>query len=257
VVHPSRSIVLALVVAALLGACGAAPSNELAGRTFLSTAVVADGSAIDLVPGTRIRVSFSEDGRIGVNAGCNTMGGAYRLEGSTLVVGAAAVTEMGCDPARHAQDDWAFGLITSGPMLTLAGTELLLVAGTDRLTLLDREVADPDRPLVGPTWTVDSIISGEAVSSLPVGVVASIIFTAAGRVQVATGCNDGGGTYVADPTTIAFGDLVLTDRACLDAAGQVESAVLAVLGADSVAYGIDASTLTLMAGPNGLGLVAR
>jgi heat shock protein HslJ len=250
-----------LAIATLLSgtvlACGAPTPDMLAGRTFLSTAVVAGGSPIELAAGTRIRISFGDDGRIGVNAGCNTMGGGYRLDGATLVVGDAAVTEMGCDAARHAQDDWVFGLVTSGPTVSLVGDELVLVAGTDSIALLDRAVADPDRPLVGPTWTVDSIISGDAVSSMPVGVVATIIFTAEGRVQVATGCNDGGGTYTSDATTITFGDLALTDRACLDAAAQVEAAVLAVLSADRVGYTIEAASLTLLAGSGGLGLVAR
>jgi hypothetical protein len=42
--------------------------------------------------------------------------------------------------------------------------------------------------------------------------------------------------------------------ACDGAAGQMEAAVLAVIGADAVTASIDASTLTLSAGPNGLQL---
>jgi heat shock protein HslJ len=251
-----RAVLVQSVVIALLAGCGAA-SSELDGRSFLSTAVIADGSPIELVAGTQVRLTFTADGRISANAGCNTMGGPYRLEGSTLVVTDAGVTEMGCDAARHAQDDWVFGLLTSGPTLTLAGNELVLVAGTDSLALLDREVADPDRPLVGPTWTVDSIISGDAVSSTPQGATATLAFLADGSVQVATGCNMGSGAYAADATTLRFNDLVLDTRACADAAGQLEAAVLAVLRAETVAYRIEASSLTLQAGANGLGLVTR
>jgi heat shock protein HslJ len=252
----ARALLVQSVVIALLTGCGAA-SNELAGRSFLSTAVVAGGAPIELVPGTQVRLSFTADGRISANAGCNTMGGPYRLEGSTLVVTDAGVTEMGCDAARHAQDDWVFGLLTSGPALTLAGNELVLVSGTDSLALLDREIADPDRPLAGPTWTVESIISGDAVSSVPQGMAATLAFAADGSVQVATGCNEGSGTFSADATTLRISDLVLDTRACADAAGQLESAVLAVLRAETVTHRIEASSLTLQAGTNGLSLVTR
>jgi heat shock protein HslJ len=255
--HRRARFVPALLVTALMAACGAAGGNELAGRTFLSTAVVADGAPIDLVPGTQVRLTFGADGRIGVNAGCNTMGGTYRLEDGVLMVADGAVTEMGCDPARHAQDDWVFGLLTSSPSVTLLGNELALATGTDSIAFLDREVADPDLGLVGPTWIVTSIISGEAVSSLPVDVVATLAFGADGRVQVTTGCNEGPGAYVADADTIDFSDIAITERACDASAGQVEAAMMAVLGAAHVSYAIEASSLTLMAGTNGLGLDGR
>jgi heat shock protein HslJ len=94
---------------------------------------------------------------------------------------------------------------------------------------------------VGPSWTVDSIVAGDAVSSVPGVVVATLQFGADGRVEVATGCNEGRGTYRADPDTITFDDIAVTDMACEAAAGSMEAAVLAVLGAGTVPYAIDAS----------------
>ncbi|MER3417918.1 MAG: hypothetical protein C4343_02130, partial [Chloroflexota bacterium] len=129
---------LVLTAIALVGACGGAsfspgtaptprPSgdsgagpNGLDGRTFISTQVTVDGRPRGLVPGTRILLDV-RDGRIGASAGCNQLGGRYRLDGDVLVVTGAAVTEMGCDPARHAQDEWLFDLLGRGPVVRLNG----------------------------------------------------------------------------------------------------------------------------------------
>ena len=50
---------------------------DLAGRTFVSTTV----TGFELIDGTEIRISFEED-HLSASAGCNTMGGAYRIEES-------------------------------------------------------------------------------------------------------------------------------------------------------------------------------
>ncbi|HET6700264.1 MAG TPA: hypothetical protein VFH14_00565, partial [Gemmatimonadaceae bacterium] len=69
----------------LLVGCGSPAASgglsDLRGRTFLSTGVIENGQAKPLVAGTRIRLSFDEEGRrIGANAGCNHMGGEARVE---------------------------------------------------------------------------------------------------------------------------------------------------------------------------------
>ena len=235
-----------------------APSDEpqgLDGRQFLSTSVMQGDEEIQLVVDTRIQVTF-EDGRVGINAGCNTMSGEYTLEDDTLVVGQMAMTEMGCDPPRMEQDEWVASFFGDQPTVALDGDELVLTVGDTSITLLDREVAIPDLELVGPTWTVDSIFSGDAVSSVPMGVVATLVFHDDGTVEVSPGCNSGSGDYtVDDEGSITFSSIALTRMACQGPAMQMESTVLAVLEADGLTYSIDALNLQLMAGTEGLGLV--
>lgn len=230
---------------------GSAPPAGFDGRAFLSTRVLVDGRERSLVPGTRIRIDFRA-GRIGASAGCNQLGGDYRIEGGLLRLANAAVTEMGCDPERHAQDEWLFDFLGRGPTVTLADDVLTLSLGTTTITLLDREVAEPDLPLVGTDWVLASMLTGGTASSVPAGVVAGVHFGADGQVSVETGCNSGGGPYRIDGDRLVFGDLVLTKRACIGPAGEVEAAVLAVLGAKEVVFGIDGSTLRLVAGAAGL-----
>jgi heat shock protein HslJ len=242
----------------LLSACqgvdaGSGPSLD--GRTFLSTSVTDAGKAHQLVARTRIRISF-KDGQISLSAGCNSMGGSYEVLNGLLNVGELATTDMACDQPRMAQDEWLAGFITAGPTVRLDGSELRLKSGNTVIKLLDREVAEPDHSLVGPTWTVVSVISGDAVSSVPDGVVATLQFKADGGVLINTGCNGAGGTYTVANGKLVFSNIVTELKLCLDQRNQMEAAVLGVVRAGEVSYAIDAKLLTLMNGDKGLQLQA-
>ncbi|MEX1072912.1 MAG: META domain-containing protein [Chloroflexota bacterium] len=243
---------LFLLVPMLAAACGGGPAPAgLDGRVFLSTAVTTGGQPHALVPGTQVRISFT-DRQISISAGCNSMGGAYQVVDGQLVLGGLSMTEMGCDPDRHAQDEWVSAFLGARPMLTLTGNTVVLASPGASITLLDREIADPDLPLVGPTWTVVSVISGEAVSSVPAGVVATITFGADGQVGFDTSCNSGGGRYTATSDSLKFTEMVTTLRLCEGPAGAMETSVMRVLGAETVGYRIEAGSLEL--GVAGFGL---
>jgi heat shock protein HslJ len=258
------ALLSALLVGACTGAGGAAsltPSASppgsaddppgrggLEGRTFLST--VSDGRA--LVAGSRVRLSF-EGGTIGAGGGCNSMSGGYGIDGDRLVVRQLATTEMACEPALMAQDQWLAALL-DGATIALAGDTLTLAKNGVLLTLVDRDVADPGRPLIGTRWVVDGLVSGDAVSSVPAGVVAALVF-APGRVDVEAGCNRGGGAVTVTDGTLTFGPIALTKMACPGGAMEVERIVSAVLTGE-VRYAIEAGTLRLDAGTVGLVLRA-
>ncbi len=222
----------------------ASNAQGIDGRIFLSTGL----AGRDLVAGSRVRLGFAA-GQISASAGCNSMGGPYSIAAGRLSVGGLAMTEMGCDQALMAQDQWLAGLL-DGAAVALDGDTLTLSKGGVVLTLLDRRVADPDRPLLGTRWVLDGMVSGGAVSSVPVGITAAITF-ADGRVSVETGCNSGGATVEVTDTTLAFGPLSLTKRGCPGDAASVERAVTAVL-AGTIGYRIEADALILDTGAAGL-----
>jgi heat shock protein HslJ len=224
------------------------PASGLDGRTFLSTGA----TGATLVPGSQVRIAFA-GGNIAANAGCNSMSGAYTIVGDRLDVGMLAMTEMACEEPLMAQDGWVAALL-DGATIGLDGDTLTLAKDGVALTLQDREVADPDRPLLGTRWVVDGLVSGDAVSSIPQGVTAALVF-AEGRVDVEAGCNTGSGTVSVDGATIAFGPIGLTKMACGEAAMAVEQAVIAVLRGE-VGYAIEAGSLTLTSGATGLTLRA-
>ena len=232
------------------------PPVGLTGRIFLSTGVTIDGQPFALVAGTRIRLVF-DNGTLSASAGCNIIGGDLDIDGDTLHFSGASMTEMGCDAPRHAQDDWLVTFLSSSPTFVLDGFDLKLTSGTTVVTLLDREIAEPDQQLVGPTWSLASCIDGDVVSSVPMGIGAAITFNDDGTFSANFGCNSGGGSYAIDGDSITFSDVIMTKMACGGAAGQVESAVLMVIGAEGpITFTIDADSLTLMAGPLGLQFAA-
>ena len=144
-----------LPLSILMTACGAGSEDrhndggQLDGREFLSRSV----AGRLLVSGTQIRLTFDR-GRIGASAGCNALGGPYELvDGRLIIRGGMTMTEIGCDTPRHAQDEWLADLLQSEPQINLAENTLTVKAAEVMLRLLDRVVADPDRPLVGTRWT--------------------------------------------------------------------------------------------------------
>ena len=240
-----------ILIVLVLTACSAALDSSLDGTEWLSTGVTEDGADRPLVEGTRIRLAFA-DGQLSASAGCNSIGGDYRIDDGLLVFEGGGMTEMGCDEERHAQDDWLFSFLGSHPAIAREGDKLTLTSGDVVVALQDREVAEPDVPLTGTTWTVDTLVSGDAASSVPDGALATLVFTDQGRVEVVTGCNGGTGTYEATDHTLRIGDVEQTLIGCEGAVAQLAAAVLAVINAEEIEYAIDAGSLTLMAGNQGL-----
>jgi heat shock protein HslJ len=236
------------------GVPGVAPTDDLRGRTFLSTSVTEGGKPRELAAGTQISLQFTDDGRLLANAGCNSMSGQVSLADGRLTAADLATTDMGCDPPRHQQDGWLAAFLSAGPAWRLDDQNLVLTSGDTELVLVDRKVAQPDLALRETQWTVDTVVDGDIASSTIAGVSASVVFLA-DRVEVDAGCNSGSGTYQATDTKITFGPLAMTRKACEPGVMQFEQSVLAVLDGE-VGYEIDSDRLTLDH-PSGKGLQLR
>lgn len=225
----------------------------LAGKTYLSQST----TGITLAPGAVLRISF-DDGRISVSGGCNGMGGDVTFDGDTMTVGPMMMTQMACDQPLMDQDSAVQAFLTAGTTVSVEGDTLTLTgtfAGADAsITLLDREVADPDRPLTDTAWTVTGVISSDAISSGWGSAVATLTIVD-DQAQVNTGCNRGMATVTVDEAagTIAFGPLALTKMMCDDDAMRLEQEVSRVL-TGTATYSIEAGSLTLMNGTDGLQL---
>jgi heat shock protein HslJ len=229
---------------------GTAPTDaDLAGRIFIVTG--ANGHA--LVAGSETTLTF-DAGRIGVHAGCNQMSGGYAIKDGRLDIGPMISTEMACAEPLMAQDQWISAFLP-GAAITLDGDTLTLAKDGVTLTATDKTVVRPDKPLEGTTWVVESLVSNQAVSSMPAGVTASLEFTG-GKVAVDTGCNKGHGSAAIGETAITFGPIGTTRMACAGPAGEVEDQVLKVLAGD-VAWTIDADVLWLRGAAGGLDLRAQ
>ena len=226
-------------------------ATALAGRTFVSTAV----EGYQLVDGTGIELTF-DGSNIGAAAGCNQMGSTWSLEGDVLVVPPPAMTAMACEPAALMdQDTWLAAVLTSRPTVALDGDTLALTAEGTLVTLVDRETANPDRPLEGTTWLLDSIVTGSTTAAVAPGVRRPTLQLDAGTMTVDTGCNTGSGSYTVAGDQITFGPLAMTLIACEGVTNDVEQAQLAVLTGTATAAVTD-GVLTLTNGDRGLHYLA-
>ena len=258
----SRLGLLAVVLgaSAVLGGCGGDGSrgvtpgapDSVAGTTYVVTAVTEAGRPRDLVPGTEVRLRF-EGERLVATAGCNTMGGRYRLAGTQLTVEDLAMTDMGCDQARMDQDSWLAGLL-NGPVELVTGDHPALTSGDTILSLADRRVVSPDLPIAGPWWQLETLSGGEVSSSVPAGVVAYLRVRGS-DVEVYDGCNGGSGPVQVDGSQLVFGDRSTTLRLCVGPEGDVADAVAAVLSG-RVTFRIEERTLALTHGDRTLGFRA-
>lgn len=233
------------------------PGPSLEDRVFLSQSVTEGGAPRQLVAGTDLQLRFHEAPRMSASAGCNSLGGDYSIDGGVLVLTDAGQTEIGCDEELHAQDDWYFGFLGSSPTIVVDGDSLVLEGDGTRIEYLDQEVASPDAELVGPTWTVETIIEGEIASFTEWSSPATLVFGSDGVVMVNTGCNSGSGTYVVSNGEITFTDVAVSERGCDGDTGRLESVVLGVIhGPQPVTWEITVDRLSLRGQDFGLDLVS-
>jgi heat shock protein HslJ len=251
---------LLTAAAALLSACsvGGLDSGELDGRSFASASFTQGGAALTLLAGTDVEIAFyNEFGERGVavRAGCNTFTAGYRFDGGRLLATSRGQTAMDCGKPLDDQDAWVFGLLKAKPGVVLDGNHLTLTQGDLVGMFLDEREAHPDLGLVGPTWTVGTITSGQV--AMPAPAVATFKFSADGQVTIATGCNSGGGTYALNGGTLTFTNIALTAMACAGAAADMERAVVATLNAPGLTYQITASNLSIRSATAGLELSGK
>ncbi|TPV93080.1 MAG: META domain-containing protein [Myxococcales bacterium FL481] len=241
------------------------PDSPLLDRRFLAQSVLIGGEPHELVPNTNLSLAFSEadaefggDGWLSAHAGCNSFGAGYSLRGDTLVLRGGVSTTAGCDQPLGMQEDWYFDLLRARPRLELDGNQLVLETADTRIEYLDKEVANPDRELVGPVWEVHSVVEGEVAWGASWDEPATFVFSEDGTVEVFGGCNWASGRYSGDGGTLRFTDVVSTDLWCNDEAGRLEDAVFVILQDNlSVHWEIDDVRLALDAGDRGLRLSVR
>lgn len=243
-----------------LGACGDGGDNAttsggsgsggLEGRTFLAQQITENGAPKAPAAASVVALSFA-NATLQVNAGCNTMSGAYRLdEDGTLLLDGLSTTEMACDEALMAQDAWLAALLQAGPVLLLDEDTLTVRGPQTEIVLLDRVVADPSPTLEATTWTLDAIVDGDVASSVPAGMTATIRIEG-GQLSLAGACNGGGAAVRVDGDVLQVEPVMMTQMACAEVERmQLDSAIATVLQANP-RFRIEGHNLHLDAGDEG------
>lgn len=224
---------------------------ELNGGVYLLQSAV----GYSPVEGTTIRVHFN-DGEFGFSAGCNGHGGRFSVDdGRTLTITELGSTAMGCDEARHGQDAWLADFFTTRPTLALDGAELTVSGDEATLVFLDREVADPDRPLVGTLWTIDTTLDAAGAASSGGWAVDSLtlMFADDGSLTSQTPCGALTGAYAIAGDAVTLADMVYVPRAGGCSPWEdVDASIRDVLADGLLTYAIEAARLTLERGSIGL-----
>lgn len=231
-----------IVVLLALAACGQATDARGSG----GEAPVLEGryaAAHDALP--RGAVLVFDDGDLSMNAGCNQLFGSYTLDGDRLSVYGVGGTEMGCEPALMAADEWLTAFFAD-PVTVTDGR---LVAGDRELAISRDEVEDAE--LTGTRWVLDGLVQGDTVSSMPAGVRATLRIDAEGEAVADTGCNALTATVDVGPEDLHWHPGLTTLVGCAGVRGDVEAHVTKVLTARTP-YEIAGQTLTITNGERGL-----
>ena len=230
---------------------GAAPTSlrasDLEGNSFSADTV----TGYALVKASTVELTF-EDGRMVARAGCNTMSGDYTVaEGTLAWTGAPMTTMIGCPDDLAAQDQWLTTLLGEGVAAVLADDVLTLSTSTVSMELAAKQpgvLAD----VLGRTWTPQTVIDGDAASSVPAKKTPNVTVQADGTAAVFTGCNRGGTKVSVVGETLEFEPMGLTRMMCEPDRAALEAAVVAVLEGRVDATTWDGELLTLQKGEHGL-----
>jgi heat shock protein HslJ len=242
----ARSILIAVLVALVASACGVGPVADLDGEWILQRGTV-DGAPLELVQGAR--VSLRIDGtEVGGTAACNQYGGEMERDGDRITFGALFMTEMACDEPLMALESAYVDALSRVDTARRDADQLRLTGPATELdfTLLQPM---PDADPVGTSWRLESLITGDAVSS--VFGEATLLLAEDGTVSGSTGCRSFGGSYTLEADELAIADLVVDQRACDDQSAGQDGQVLELLGGP-LRMTVDGDRMTLMGGANGL-----
>ncbi|MEU9142322.1 META domain-containing protein [Streptomyces sp. NPDC048349] len=202
------------------------------------------------------RVDLGQDEATG-NYGCNGFTAEVVLEGtSALTVTPGASTTMACE---NQEFENAFARLFTGRLTIDRGPDRLTLKTADGSTIaMTSQPPAPDAPLAATEWTVDGLVDGATVSSVPAEAAGRARFTLApdGAASGSLGCNRFSAKAAVDGSTVTFGPLTTTRMACEGAAGEVERTLTALLGSGPLTWKVQGQNLTLTA-PDGKGLTAK
>ncbi|HEX6246711.1 MAG TPA: META domain-containing protein [Nocardioidaceae bacterium] len=190
-----RGVAWAVVAVLLLSGCArpGSPTGpdrlDLDGQWHLATGRD-DAGTFDLA-GREITLTVEGAEASGTSA-CNLYGGRVDVAGDEVTISQVAGTEMACEPdVMDLEQRYVAALLTvdrgtrDADRLTLSGPEVTLD--------FDAAPAVRDAALVGTTWTLESIIDGDSVSTP--GRPGELQLHEDGRLVAALGCGPMRGRY--------------------------------------------------------------
>lgn len=266
---------MAIAMAFLVGACGddtdsaggdtvppvtssvtnPAPSADGPIGAWRLRAATVDGAPIDATADEFSRATLVvEDGTIGGVAFCNSYGGNGTFsDDGTFTITELSMTEMACDPSRLMDLEQLFADHLMAATSWAIDPDTLTISGPTGDWVFGREAPVEPAALVGTEWVLDTLIEGDAASTLPGIEAATLVFGEDGSLNGSTGCRTITGRWTQQGATITMAELAL-DGTCAGDAETLDAAIVGVL--EQATVEIDGERLTLMAS-NGNGLSYR
>jgi len=262
-------IVLAAALALVAAACSGDSSPDttvteppipdpinLAGTRWVATAMFLGGAPVAFVPNAEPTADFTDDGRsFGGSTGCNSFFGDYTAGGGTIAFGGLGQTEMACEEPLMRQEANVIQVFQDASLYTIENGILTIgQLGGSALQFQDRAIAFPDAELTGTLWLGDTLITGQAASTVAPGSSVTLqIDAAAGEARGNLSCNSYTASVEWDRTQLTFGQMSFTEMACVGGGiMEQEQFVLSVLQGE-LQVDIDGGRLTLTAA-NGDGM---
>ncbi len=233
-------VVLAAFAALAVAGCGddAEPAAEWPGAVPWS---LASGLDVRGWEASAPSATFGDGGELAGSTGCNRFHARYERDGASLEIQPVATTLVGCEPAMQAVEREYVAALERVGGWRLAGDDLVLDDDDGQ------ELLRFGRPSLSGSWTVTSLLTGDAVTGPKPGTELTATFAGAGRLSGSAGCNRYEASYTVDGGAIEIQPPRASERACSTPAGVMaqERDYLAALPLVA-SYRIEAGRLSLL-----------
>ena len=128
--------IIAAALALTLTACAPSKPADLVGTTWKMTAQGELTNQTPAIAGIETSLTFTKDGKLSGNMGCNSMGGEYSISGQTITFNNVYATEMACPDPQMEQEGEAFVVLQGNTTYKIDGGTLTITStdGNDTLT---------------------------------------------------------------------------------------------------------------------------
>jgi heat shock protein HslJ len=246
-----RSPLLVLAIMAILSACALGSDPAELDGTWVLQSGSHDGQPLDPVADRVVTLRIDGD-EVGGTAACNTYGGTIERDGSAIRISALSMTEMACDePTMALEAAYLAALVAVTSADRVESSLLLEGPGVELRFAL--EVPEPDASLIGTTWSLESLVSGDAVSS--VMAPATLVLEEDGTIRGSTGCREFTARYELNGADLRVSDVVVDQVECDEALASQDTHVLGTFEGQ-VRLSIEGSRLSISGTDRGLDYLA-
>lgn len=174
----------------------------------------ASGNTLPVSNPSLYTIQFLTNGTYQGKADCNSIAGAYTVNGSALHISPGPSSLVACPPGSLA--DQFTAQLFNVESFAMQGTDLILnlKGGAGKMQLHQSGAPANASVLVGPTWKWRETVSNGNSLVVPDPNQYTLQFSNDGKVQIKADCNTGGGVYVASSTGLQIQIQQMTRAAC-------------------------------------------